>query len=69
MISGKWVSDNAELIRNVDVVVELIGSLKSTGVPSQVPIVFVLGDLLFPHSGYSFHRFSKADYTEPFSHT
>jgi hypothetical protein len=68
ILVGVWVGYNADLVINVDVVINTARRLMHADIPEDIAEVATLRDLFDPQAGLSFHRLSKADYSTKFRH-
>nr|DAG09080.1 MAG TPA: hypothetical protein [Caudoviricetes sp.] len=68
VFSGERIGDYADLIRDIDVIIERLPRLKLACIPKQIAIVRILDNLLFIHARSSLNGFSIAYRSIKFRH-
>jgi hypothetical protein len=67
VMSRVSVCDDADLIRDVDVVIDVTGRFQSAGVPKEIAGIFLLNDLLYVNARTFFNRSGKSNLTAELS--
>lgn len=68
MLMGIWVSDNADLVVQGDIIVNALSLFEPSNIGKEITVVISLGNFLFPDTLSGFNRFDKAYWTIKLCH-